>query len=69
MAKYKRKMQVGYGLSSPLPGIFPSPIIARRAPAAGDVGYHLGQLWVDRLTNLAYILTSVSAGAANWLAI
>jgi len=66
MAKYKRRIQTAYGLSSPLPGIFPSPIIARRAPTAADTGYPLGQLWIYKLLNDAFVLTSIVNGLANW---
>lgn len=40
--------------------------IANRIPNTTDVNYGLGTIWVDQLTNASYILTSFSAGAANW---
>lgn len=48
--------------------LFPAPIIAQRAPTSSDYGntFKYGQLWVDQPNNNAYILTSVTAGAANW---
>lgn len=55
---------VGYGLSQQLPNIFPSPIVAKRAPTTSDTGYQLGQLWVYNST--AYLLVLVSAGSATW---
>lgn len=46
--------------------IFPAPIIAERAPTTGDGSYELGQMWINRLTNIIYILTSYSGNAAQW---
>lgn len=66
MAKYARSTQSGYGLSSPLPGIFPSPIISNRAPTVLDTSGPLGQVWIRENTNQTWILTSVAAGAATW---
>lgn len=59
-------LKVGYGLSEALPSIFPSPIVAKRAPTANDTGYQLGQIWIFSASNAAYILTSVVAGVASW---
>lgn len=55
-----------YGLSSPLEKVFPQPVISTRAPTSSDTGYPLGQLWVDKSTNQAWFLTSVSGGSATY---
>jgi len=60
------KPNLGYGLNNPLQIQSPFPIDASRAPSTTDVGYIIGQLWVDRTTRQAYILTDVAGGAANW---
>lgn len=57
----------GYGLSDSLPNIFPSPIVARRAPTANDLKYQLGQMWIFSTSQLAYVLVQVVSGAATWL--
>lgn len=59
------KNQVSYGLSAPLNLEPPQPIIAQRAPTAADTAAY-GTVWVDQPNNTAYILTSITAGAANW---
>jgi len=60
------KFNKGYGLGSPLQGIFPSPIIANRAPLATDHNYRLGQIWLHSGTNIFYGLADVTAGSATW---
>lgn len=67
MAQFISK--VGYGLSEPLPSLAPAPIQAKRAPTTSDRGFLPGTLWINLLTNNAYILTSVVANAAQWLQI
>jgi len=54
-------------LVQPLATLFPAPIVAKRAPTANDINYPLGQEWVYPATNAVYFLTSVLAGAANWV--
>lgn len=51
------------GTSQP---VAPRPIIAQRAPLDTDIGYPIGQTWVDQAGDGAYILLEVSAGAAAW---
>lgn len=59
-------IQKGYGLNSPLQDIFPQPVIADRVPATSDKRYPLGQIWVNKSTDQAWVLTSSSAGSATW---
>lgn len=44
-----------------------SPIISRRDPTPNDRGYPFGQVWINRLSNGSFTLTSVAAGIANWV--
>src|SRR6476660_9641194 len=65
MAQFRSK--VAYGLSDALIAEAPFPIQALRAPTAGDIGYILGTLWIDKVTQVAYILVAIVANQANWL--
>lgn len=60
------KKQSGYGLNQPLQDIFPTPVVAQRAPATSDKRYEIGQLWVDQTTGQIYGLASVSNASATW---
>lgn len=62
----QKAQQPGYSLNQPTTNIFPVPIIGKRAPTSNDINYQLGQVWIYPITNSAYILTSVLAGAATW---
>lgn len=71
MAKYKKRITSGYGIETPLPDLFPSPILADRSPTTADNGYPQGQVWINKNSasadfNDIWILTSVAAGLANW---
>jgi hypothetical protein len=65
MAKYNHKMDEAYGISAPLINIFPSPIVANRAPTNLDQG-EVGQIWVDEVGGSTYILQSKAAGVFTW---
>lgn len=43
-----------------------APIIAKRIPTTLDLGYPLGQTWVDKVGGAAYTLVQVAAGVATW---
>lgn len=60
------KYNNAYGLSNPLQNIFPDPVVAQRAPTASDLGYRIGQIWVDVPTGQIYGLASIVAGSATW---
>ena len=62
MAKISR----GYGLDGPLQDVFPQPVVATRIPGTGDKLYPVGQVWINKSTDQAWFLTSVSAGSATW---
>ncbi len=55
-----------YGISQPLRNMFPAPIVSTRAPLATDKSYPIGQEWVNKNANTAYVLTSVAANVATW---
>lgn len=69
----------GIGVSSlPSTSIASAPIVALRAPTAGDVRstgglFEIGQLWVDTTAGAAYILTNLTPTStvftATWLSI
>jgi hypothetical protein len=52
---------------SPLEIMAPLPVISIRNPTTADLNYPIGQLWVNKSNNTAYVLTSVVANVANWL--
>jgi len=55
-----------YGFPQPTQSNLLAPIISRRAPAASDTGYSLGQEWIDKVAGNAYQLVQVAAGSATW---
>ncbi len=61
--------RVAYGLTQPLLVEAPLTVLAKRAPSTGDIGYKIGQIWINTTSgaSAAYILTSVVANAANWI--
>lgn len=55
-----------YGFGNPIQAV-PNPIvIANRAPASTDVGYPLGQSWLNKATNISYMLNGFSSGVPVW---
>lgn len=58
----------GYGVGSPLLDVMPAPRLFKRNPVSTDVGYRDGQIIVNTTLNTAWILGSVAAGAATWIA-
>lgn len=71
MAKYKKRINTAYGLSAPLVDVMPEPIKAQRRPTTADNGYPIGQTWINVNSaspdfNDVWMLTSVTATAANW---
>jgi len=60
------KLDKAYGLNNPLQDVFPQPIVSNRAPVASDKRAPIGQVWIDKTNDLAYVLTNISAGSAVW---
>lgn len=65
MAVNKRRGDRAYGLDNALQELAPVPIPALRAPGTNDLA-EIGTTWIDVPNNGVYVLTSISAGAANW---
>lgn len=61
----KRRIEFVYGLGDNLIQLPPAPIDAQRDPTVFDQG-QIGQLWVNRLTNTVWALTSIVAGSSTW---
>jgi hypothetical protein len=61
-----KNSQQTYGVTQPLVGVFPAPIIALRAPTTSDTNYQLGQVWIYTTTGQVYMLASVVAASATW---
>jgi hypothetical protein len=57
-----KNKNLSYGLGSPLINVFPSPIVAQRAPKASDK-YEYGQVWINQPVNDVYVYTS----NGNWI--
>jgi hypothetical protein len=64
MSNYTRQ-SADYSFSQPLNFVNPNPIISLRVPTTADKA-PLGTLWVDKVTNAAYVITSVANNLANW---
>lgn len=65
----KRRIQAESLSGMPQPnflGYSPSPVIAKRDPTTLDVGWPLGQTWVNKTGNNFWGLTSVAGGIATW---
>lgn len=58
-----------YGTPSPLTDVFPSPVVAKRDPTDFDIGFEIGQMWVNVTTGASFILSQIMNGEANWLGI
>lgn len=61
-----KKKNRAYGLGSPLQDVFPEPVKAQRAPTTSDLGYEIGQMWVDQVSGQIYGLASVASNSAVW---
>ena len=63
MSIHSRASTTPYGLSSRAP----KPVVAQRDPVSTDLGYDVGTIWVNNLTNSSFLyMTSTVAGAAQW---
>ena len=49
-----------------VPSQRPANVLAERAPTSNDRRYKIGTLWINKLTNQSYQLTSVSGGSPVW---
>lgn len=58
-----------YGLPQPIVNASKAPIVSVRSPSALDIGYSIGQVWINKTAGTVFILASNIAGAATWLSI
>lgn len=68
MAIDRQRQNVSYGLSQALIGVPAAPVISNRAPTTADKA-ELGTIWVNKTTDISYILSKVSAGTSTWYAV
>lgn len=57
--------RTAYGLSDPILNVPDGAIPAKRNPTANDKA-QIGTVWVNTITNAAFILTSIVDNSANW---
>lgn len=55
-----------YGIGKAITSNLYPVIPAKRAPTTSDLGYQIGQIWVNVSSTTAYILTSTAAATATW---
>lgn len=61
----RSRANVGYGIDNALQDLAPQVIVSGRAPTANDTA-EIGTSWIDQTNDASYVITSVSAGSANW---
>lgn len=54
------------GIERAFNDVFPIPINAGRAPTSADLKFPIGQIWLDTVNGLSYILAKVASGSATW---
>lgn len=63
-----QNQNIAYSLNQPLSNVFPSPIVSRRSPATSDKA-QIGTVWVNKLIDDAWVLTSIVNNSATWISI
>ena len=58
-----------YGLPQPITEAALKPIISIRAPSTLDIGYSLGQVWINKTAGTVFTLSSNVGGVATWLSL
>jgi len=61
-----RLQSQGYGLPVPFVSASPAPIVAQRAPTTSDLGYPIGQSWIDQVGNSSYVFIETINNLAQW---
>lgn len=61
------RISSAYGKGQPGIDVFPKPIVSLRSPGVGDVGFDVGQLWVNTILNQVFCLTGYTGGQAQWV--
>ena len=64
--KLNQQVNSAYGTPSGLQDVFPSPIVASSNPTALDIGYPIGQTWVNKVAHQVYVMSGSAGGAATW---
>ena len=64
--KLNQQVNSAYGTPSGLQDVFPSPIVATSNPTALDIGYPIGQVWVNRVAHQVYVMSGSAGGSATW---
>lgn len=60
------RTQQSAGLQQPFADVFPTPVVATRAPTSSDTRYPIGMSWINKSSGTAYVLLNVSGGSATW---
>lgn len=63
-----RQIIPAYALQQGFENVFPQPIVLEKNPTTTNLA-QIGQLWINRSTNGAFILTSIAANVATWVSI
>jgi len=63
--KLKQPNPSVYGASHPFDTPFPDPISSLRDPTTSDTGFDIGQAWINRTTNQAWIMTNPGVWALS----
>ena len=69
MVQSKTLAESGYGYPQPSFSVNPAPIEALRDPTTSDIGFSIGQRWINTQTSTSWELVTNAAGVATWLSI
>ena len=64
--KLNQQVNSAYGTPIGLQDVFPSPIVALINPSAADIGYPIGQVWINKSAHQVYVMSGSAAGVATW---
>lgn len=60
------RLEKGYFVGTGLQDVLPAPVEAGQAPTSSDIKFPLGQVWLDTVNGLSYILAKKASGSATW---
>lgn len=63
--KLKQPNPLAYGANQPFDTPFPDPIVSTRAPTTDDIGFDIGQTWINRTTDQAWTMTNPGVWALS----
>lgn len=55
-----------YGTPQPLQNRIQDPILSNRDPTTADLGYSIGQQWINKSSHTVFELANTAAGVASW---